>query len=369
MAAAIEATVPLANPSQVSYWVRDLAREAIAMQATLLTQIESAPSAHDPHLAAAPRVEPTPTAYGQQLTPTRVDGAAARAAGARRRNTALAWTGATVLLLALVSAGVWFLRRARANGNLPFVAAAPAMTAGHVEWTVTAVGGKATRTAVEKTLRPLTCVWTTQYRTALRQQGEPVEGTGVLHIQFIPASGKDPLESTAATLSGMNELPFVTHSIPSWATTFARVVPNDGWADAELTFRVRPAACTDSDSNPGVAVSFAKDIRPLMNRPTDAEGQPSGCITCHDPNHPTSPTNLVPLDLTRLAGLRKGGNGSRGKLVIPGKPCESLLVATLRGDNPYAPCRMPWSPPYWSEAEVMLVSDWIAEGARGGDEE
>jgi hypothetical protein len=137
------------------------------------------------------------------------------------------------------------------------------------------------------------------------------------------------------------------------------------------------AACSDVDSDPGTPVSFAKDIRPLMNRSnTDPTGH--GCITCHYSGQPTQPTTQVPgnqcivvigLDLTTLGSLRRGGATSATTIAIPGKPCESALVQKLQGDY-FVGLQMPKDgPPYWSQAEIQLVMDWIAEGATGDDDE
>jgi hypothetical protein len=128
-------------------------------------------------------------------------------------------------------------------------------------------------------------------------------------------------------------------------------------------------ACTDADSDPAHTVSFADDIRPLMDRSaTDPTGH--GCITCHYSNQPSHQcTDLTGLDLATLGALRQGGVTSGPNIVIAGKPCESALVQKLQGDY-FVGLQMPKDgPPYWSPDEIQLVIDWIAEGANGGDSE
>ncbi|MGD0525507.1 MAG: hypothetical protein ABSE49_10205 [Polyangiaceae bacterium] len=128
-------------------------------------------------------------------------------------------------------------------------------------------------------------------------------------------------------------------------------------------------ACSDVDSDPANPVSFAIQIRPLMNRSaTDPTGH--GCIACHYSTQPTHPcTDITGLDLATLGALRQGGMISGANIVIPGKPCESALVQKLQGDY-FEGLPMPKDgPPYWSQDEIQLVIDWIAEGANGADSE
>ena len=70
------------------------------------------------------------------------------------------------------------------------------------------------------------------------------------------------------------------------------------------------------------------------------------------------------LDLTSYATLREGGVVSETDIVVPGRPCDSVLVQKISGSPPFG-ARMPLGgPPYLSEDEQQLVRDWIAEGAR-----
>jgi hypothetical protein len=108
------------------------------------------------------------------------------------------------------------------------------------------------------------------------------------------------------------------------------------------------AACVDSD--PTVGVSFAQDVRPLISR------SPGGC-SCHASNA-TSGFNLGSYER-----LRQGGINSGQEIIVPGQPCESVLVHKL-GLAPSFGARMPYNgPPYFTEQERRLVQDWIAEGA------
>lgn len=125
------------------------------------------------------------------------------------------------------------------------------------------------------------------------------------------------------------------------------------------------APCSDADSNPAVDVSFKAQIRPLMNG--DVPG-PKPCANCHYHSRGTQEGLLAShLDLETLGSLRKGGVTSGADIVVAGKPCSSAIVQKLRGT--YAGPRMPKGGPYWSADQIQLMTDWIAEGAKGADDE
>jgi len=118
-------------------------------------------------------------------------------------------------------------------------------------------------------------------------------------------------------------------------------------------------SCVDTDSDPVVTVSFAHDIRPLMDR----ESMAAGC-SCHTPtNGSPSGIALGGLDLGSYESMRAGGFNTGGDLVVPGEPCSSLIVDKL-SPTPSWGARMPYDgPPYLTDEEQQLVRDWIAEGA------
>jgi hypothetical protein len=123
------------------------------------------------------------------------------------------------------------------------------------------------------------------------------------------------------------------------------------------------------DLDPG-AVHFGRDIRPLMDRPGKGDPSGRGCKSCHYHTEASHiGTDLGGLDLTTLGSLRLGGGSSGRRIVVAGKPAESVIVQALRGQYPYAN-RMPKNGnPYWSEAEIDLIEQWISEGAKGADDE
>jgi len=119
--------------------------------------------------------------------------------------------------------------------------------------------------------------------------------------------------------------------------------PDGGVAAATTT------GCGDSD--PDVSVSFSKQIRPLTTR------SPGGCLFCH------GATTTSGLSVGTYESLRRGGQSSGVRIIIPGNPCESILPQKLGLAPPFG-ARMPYNgPPYFTATELALVRDWIAEGA------
>jgi hypothetical protein len=114
--------------------------------------------------------------------------------------------------------------------------------------------------------------------------------------------------------------------------------------------------CDPSDSDPDVDVDFGRDIRPLFDRP----GNMGGC-SCHGTGG--TGQQLSGFDMSSMGSIRRGGEVSGQRIVVPGDPCNSVLVQKLSAAPPIG-ARMPLSgPPFFSDAELQLVQDWIAEGA------
>ena len=109
--------------------------------------------------------------------------------------------------------------------------------------------------------------------------------------------------------------------------------------------------CEDSD--PTADVSYATDIYAGI---FDAEEGPS--CSCHRRGAPGG------FNLGSYINLRSGGNNSGSRIIVPGKPCDSLLVQKLGFAPPFG-ARMPYNgPPYLDAVDVRTIMDWIAEGAK-----
>jgi hypothetical protein len=131
------------------------------------------------------------------------------------------------------------------------------------------------------------------------------------------------------------------------------------------------AAVSDADNTvqPG-EVSFKLQIRPLLAN--GSRDMPKGCKGCHyrtEANH--TGVDLSGLDLSTLGSLRKGGGSSGKRIVIPGKPNDSVLIQALKGRYQFSG-QMPKNGPFWNESDqdyIGLVETWITEGAKGADDE
>lgn len=145
-----------------------------------------------------------------------------------------------------------------------------------------------------------------------------------------------------------------------------RTEPEEDVVDAGLP---EAGETEDGTVDPG-GVSFARDIRPLMNRPSKGDPTGRGCKSCHYHTEASHiGLDLGGLDLATLGSLRLGGGSSGRRIVVAGKPGESVIVQALLGQYPYAN-RMPKNGnPYWSDGEIQVVRDWISQGAKGADDE
>ena len=109
--------------------------------------------------------------------------------------------------------------------------------------------------------------------------------------------------------------------------------------------------CSNADSDPATPVSLKNNIRPLMTR------SPGGCMPCH-----LGRVNSG-LDLSSYESLRRGGQNSGTRIIVPGEPCNSILPKKISRTPPFG-SRMPFNgPPYFTIEEQQLVRDWVAEGA------
>jgi WD40 repeat protein len=94
-------------------------------------------------------------------------------------------------------------------------------------------------------------------------------------------------------------------------------------------------------------VSFMGDVAPILVR---------NCIACHNPKK--SESKYVMTSFTQLA---KGGKQGEGITLAPGKPDDSYFLDVLQPD---AEPRMPYKLDPLPQAEIKLLEQWVAEGAR-----
>jgi hypothetical protein len=116
------------------------------------------------------------------------------------------------------------------------------------------------------------------------------------------------------------------------------------------------SACENVVHDPSRAMSFATDVGPIIEE--------YHCRTCHTPTG-TTPIGfeVSGLDLTSYDTLRLGGVRSGMQIVVPGQPCQSVILQKVSDGPPYG-SRMPLDgPPYLGDDDLEVLSDWIFEGA------
>jgi hypothetical protein len=143
----------------------------------------------------------------------------------------------------------------------------------------------------------------------------------------------------------------------SGATAEAPVL---SWSDTRIVVQVPDGATTgatrferDGIGAPGPPfdtalrrVSYSLDIVPVLDR--------WGCSSCHG--------GSGNLDVRPWASLLSG-TSDHGPVVIPRDSGSSLLVQRVRPETPSL-LRMPQGGPYLDAATILLLADWVDQGAR-----
>jgi hypothetical protein len=116
------------------------------------------------------------------------------------------------------------------------------------------------------------------------------------------------------------------------------------------------AACQDALHDATHARSFANDIAPILTE--------YHCPNCHTPDGAT-PIGFEAsgFDISTYATLRAGGVRSGMQIVVPGHPCQSVLLEKVSSGPPFG-AQMPLSgSPYLEDDDREAISDWLFEGA------
>lgn len=109
-------------------------------------------------------------------------------------------------------------------------------------------------------------------------------------------------------------------------------------------------ACSQQESETP-AVSFAKDIQPLLA---------ASCLSCHTPPEGKGYAKSG-LDMTSHAALMKGTQ--HGSVINPGSSIDSTLVMLVEGRADPS-LKMPHGDQELSEEQIALLKRWVDEGAK-----
>jgi mono/diheme cytochrome c family protein len=134
-------------------------------------------------------------------------------------------------------------------------------------------------------------------------------------------------------------------SAPTEAPATATDVPIEVPPSTDTAAPTETAAATEAPATQpaagGAAVSFANDIRPIIE---------SRCINCHGGNRTEEGLNL-----TTHANILAGSDN--GPVVTPGDAANSLLVEMV------ATQKMPKRGPKLTPPQIQLITDWVSQGA------
>jgi len=109
-------------------------------------------------------------------------------------------------------------------------------------------------------------------------------------------------------------------------------------------FALTPFGLLLATNQPAQKVNFGTDIEPIFK---------AHCSSCH-----AGPGSSAKLDLASLESIQKGGRG--GKLLVPGKPDESLLMIRLLGQGGMPQMPMGFKP--LAKEELDKIRLWIEQG-------
>ena len=115
---------------------------------------------------------------------------------------------------------------------------------------------------------------------------------------------------------------------------------------------IAPMQTCNDDRDPARTVSFRDDVSPIFRR---------ACDGCHVPG--AEGFQRSGLDLSTYSSLRAGGTRSIGTIVVDREPCASVLWQKVGPAPPFG-ARMPKDSAALPGADIELIHDWIAEGAR-----
>jgi hypothetical protein len=114
---------------------------------------------------------------------------------------------------------------------------------------------------------------------------------------------------------------------------------------------------------PNLAPTFASIQREIFER-TDSAGR-LACVTCHNDQgqaqagglnllHDVAYDQIVNVSSVEQPGLLR---------VRPGNPDASYLVHKVEGRVGISGRRMPFTPPYLSDGQILILRRWIESGA------
>src|SRR5262245_59754901 len=115
--------------------------------------------------------------------------------------------------------------------------------------------------------------------------------------------------------------------------------------------------------SPNLEPTFASIQRDIFEA-SDSAGRVA-CTTCHT-NTGRAPSSGMNLnhDVAYDQLVNARANEKPGAMrVIPGDPENSYLLQKLKGTSGITGRRMPFTPPYLQDGQILIIQRWIAIGA------
>lgn len=130
--------------------------------------------------------------------------------------------------------------------------------------------------------------------------------------------------------------------------------PNTGGVNDNTNDNGNRAACEMGSPNAAATVSYADDVRPIL--------QQAGCLSagCHGGTISSSGFDLR----TYESSFEPGNEATELGLcpIVPGDPDRSYVVEKISG-TPRRGARMPFLRPPLSDEQIATIVTWIREGA------
>ncbi len=145
-------------------------------------------------------------------------------------------------------------------------------------------------------------------------------------------------EPTTAPVPMLGQLPGSATKVPA---AVGAVAPTETVAPTEIVAPTEPVAPTETLAAVAGAVSFSKDIAPILE---------SRCLSCHGGEKTSADLSMKTYD-----ALMTGSEN--GVVLIPGDADNSLLIKLLLTN------KMPKRGPKLLPAQVQLLIDWVKAGA------
>lgn len=136
--------------------------------------------------------------------------------------------------------------------------------------------------------------------------------------------------------------PLATEMAATSAPAATEIAATSAPAPAEAPAATMPPAATEAPAAAG-SVSFSKDVMPIFQ---------ATCVKCHGGSDGVKGD----LSMKTYADLMKGGE--HGAAIVPGDAASSLLVKQIVNG------KMPKRGPKLPQAQIDLISQWVAQGAQ-----